>query len=324
MPSINTIFFIEPIEPVYLMDLYQLRYFLAIAESGSFTKAAERLLVSQPSLSAGIKKLEKELKVRLLERGGRRTSLTPEGRFFLERAQAIFKEYDAALHGLKAFQSQPILRLGVPRTIPISILSRVIAAFKAQFSDLSLALSHAMPESQQDLLEEGGLDLVVTAVNGPNPARGCELLFQQPLMLAVPCGHNLARRGSVRLADLDQQPYIERVACEVWQAYPDLFETVGIHPNVVYRADHEEWVIALVSVGLGISIAPVWPELNEITYIPLSDQSLCRTVGLRSRSSHDSEYVRELRIFLSSHDWLSGDLLPPYPANSAEADRRSA
>ena len=64
------------------MDLYQLRCFLVIVETGSFTKAAERLFVSQPSLSAGIKKLEQELKVRLLERGGRRTALTPQGRFF--------------------------------------------------------------------------------------------------------------------------------------------------------------------------------------------------------------------------------------------------
>lgn len=299
------IFLIKLIDIIYYMDLYQIRYFLVIVETGSFTKAAERLFVSQPSLSAGIKKLEQELKVTLLERGGRRTALTPEGRFFLERARAILKEYDAAIHGLRGFHSQPVLRLGTPRTIPIASLSRVIATFQAQHPHVTLELRDGLPEDLQDLLENGELDLVLTAVNGPNPPQASQLLFQQQLMLAVPHSHPLAKRSSVRLADLDQKPYIERIACEVWRAYPNLFEAEGVHPRIVYRADHEEWVISLISAGLGISIIPVWRELTEITYLPITDQSLCRTVGLRWRSQQDSEWVDQLRTFLSSHDWLS-------------------
>lgn len=81
--------------------LQKIRYFVAIAETGSFTNAAERLSVSQPSLSAGIKKLEQELAVKLLERGGRRAILTPAGKFFLEKAQKILNEYQTTLQELK-------------------------------------------------------------------------------------------------------------------------------------------------------------------------------------------------------------------------------
>ncbi len=287
------------------MEIYQLRYFMAVVETGSFTKAAENLFISQPSLSTGIKKLERELKVKLLERGGRRAAQTPEGRFFEDRARSILKEYDSALRGLTAFQNHPLLRLGTPRTIPISILSRVIAAFQAECPDVTLELCDGLPENLQHLLEDGELDLLLTAVSGSNPDRSSELLFHQQLMLAVPHSHEFTHLDSIRLVDLDDQPYIERLACEVWRANPELFAAAGIHPHVVYRADHEEWVINLISVGMGVSIMPVWNGLAGISYVEFSDQHLCRTVGLRSRSRQDSELVSRLRTFLTGHDWLS-------------------
>ncbi len=287
------------------MEIYQLRYYLAVVETGSFTKAAENLFISQPSLSTGIKKLEQELKVKLLERGGRRAAQTPEGRFFEERARLILKEYDSALRGLTAFHNNPILRLGTTRTIPISILSRVIAAFQAECPDVTLELCDGLPEQLQDLLEDGQLDLLLTAVSGPDPEKHSELLFQQQLMLAVPHSHSFTHLASIRLCDLDDEPYIERLACEVWREYPDLFAAAGTHPHVVYRADHEEWVINLISVGMGVSIMPVWNGLAGIAYVEFSDQYLCRTVGLRSRSRQASEPVSRLRTFLSVHDWLT-------------------
>ncbi len=123
------------------------------------------------------------------------------------------------------------------------------------------------------------------------------------LLSTVPRNHPLAQRSSVRLADLDQQPYIERINCEVWRSQPRLFELAGVHPRVICRANHEEWVIALITAGLGISIVPVWNHLTEIVYIPLSDQTLCRVVSLRWRSQQGSELVEQLRAFLSSHAW---------------------
>ena len=122
------------------MDIYQIRYFLAIVETGGFTKAAERLLVSQPSLSAGIKKLERELGVILIERGGRKAILTPAGQFFLTKAQSILAEYQSALNELKTFKSQPILRLGLLRTSRISSFARLIGVFRQTYPQVAIEL----------------------------------------------------------------------------------------------------------------------------------------------------------------------------------------
>ena len=88
----KTIFAIKVIGSINSIDLYQVRYFLTIAETGNFSQAAERLYLSQPSLSKGIKKLEQELSVTLFERGGRRTVLTAAGRSFLEKATVIMEQ----------------------------------------------------------------------------------------------------------------------------------------------------------------------------------------------------------------------------------------
>ncbi len=285
------------------MDLTQIRYFLTIAETGSFTRAADRLFISQPSLSVGIKRLEQELGVTLLERGGRRTVLTPAGQSFMERAKAILREYDTALQELSVFDHQPVLRVGTPRTIHIASLSRVIGAFRQQYPQVILELRDGTPQQLITALDEGDLDLTLTAVGGSGSNSLSRQLFQQPLMLAVSTSHPLAERSSVRLSDLNHQPYIERFNCEYWQAYPRFFEAAKVKPHVVYRADREEWVISLIASGLGISIMPVWEGLSEIHYIPIADQSISRTIGLRWRHHQESPMINHFSAFLGSHDW---------------------
>lgn len=289
------------------MDLYQIRYFLAIAETGSFTKAAERLFVSQPSLSTGIKKLEQELGVMLLERGGRRVLLTPAGQFFLEKAQTIFKEYQATLHELKGFHKRPTLKLGTLHTMRGCNLARLIAAFCTKHPNVLIELYNGQVEELQDWLEQGEIDLAITsaiaAVNQHQDTKTSALLFQQKLLLAVPVGHAFAQRGSVRLADLDQQPYIQRIHCEVGRECPHLFEAQGIRPHLVYAADKEEWVISLIQAGLGISIMPLWQDLANVIYIPVLDLNLSREVTLKWRYQQGSDVVDWFRVFALSHDW---------------------
>lgn len=285
------------------MNLYQIRYFLAIAETGGFTKAAERLFVSQPSLSVGIKKLEQELGITLFERGGRRAILTPAGKFFLKKATIILSEYQTTLRELKGFHSQPTLRLGTLRTIRIVSLSRLISAFQAEYSNVLIELLDGTLEELRDWLEQGEIDLALTVLDSREDSKTSLTLFQQRRALAVSANHAFAQRETVRLAELGGQPYIERIHCELWGETSQLFESNSLQPRVVYRADHEEWVISLIAVGLGIAIMPEWQNTPGVVYIPISDLPLRRAIGLVWRTGQDVEVIERFRAFAASHDW---------------------
>lgn len=295
------------------MDLYQIRYFLTITETGNFSRAAERLYLSQPSLSTGIKKLEKELGVTLFERGGRRTVLTAAGRSFLKKATVILEQYQTALHELKGFHDEPTLRIGVLSTMQVTEVANLVSTFRAHYPNVIIELYEGNLEQLRDNLEQGEVDVALTVLNlransessvHADPQTST-VLFQQSLHLAVPPNHPLAQRSSIRLEELEGQLFIDRVNCEFFQQECQLLEAANIHPKVVYRANQEEWVVSLIRAGLGISIMPFWRGLTDIVYIPISDLDCQRTIGIRWRPHQDSEIVEQFRQFALSHCWSS-------------------
>ena len=295
------------------MDLYQIRYFLTIAETGNFSRAAERLYLSQPSLSTGIKKLEKELGVTLFERGGRRTVLTPAGRSFLAKATAIVEQYQSALHELKGFREQPTLRVGVLSTMRVAELAELVSSFREHHPNVTFELYDRTLDKLRDSLEAGEVDVAITVLSVRSNTdasiredpQTSTVLFQQPLLLAVPLSHPFAQRASVRLAELDGQPFIDRVNCEFFQQECQILNAANVKPKVVYRASQEEWVISLVGAGLGLSIMPYWHGLAGIVYLPIADLNFQRTIGLRWRQHQKSELVEQFCRFAASHSWES-------------------
>lgn len=285
------------------MDLYQVRYFLTIAETGNFSRAAERLYLSQPSLSTGIKKLEKELGVALFERGGRRTVLTAAGRSFLEKATIIMGQYHAALDELKGYQDQPILRLGALTTIRVGELKDLVSTFQQHHSHVTIELQDGTQAKLRDWLEEGEVDVVLTVLSDREDAHSSTVLFRQALLLAVPKCHPFAQRSSVRLAELDGQPFIDRIHCEFAQHECEILEAANVHPKIVCRASHEEWVISWIKAGLGISIMPQWSGLSDIVFIPVLELNFQRTIGIKWRVPQSSPLVEQFCHHASSHNW---------------------
>ncbi|NER51266.1 MAG: LysR family transcriptional regulator [Symploca sp. SIO1A3] len=285
------------------MDLYQIRYFLTIAEFGSFTKAAEQLYVSQPSLSAGIKKLEQELDVMLFERGGRRILLTPAGRLFQEKAKAILAEYQSIRQDLEKLKAQPTLRIATLHTLRANSMAKIIGAFHQQYPKVVIEICNGYLQDLQDWLEQGEVDLTITWLREQDDPRKSQFLFHQALTLAVPQNHALAKASSVCLADLDGQPYIERINCEFWRTCPKMFESAGVKPKIVYSSNNEEWVISLIQAGMGMSIMPIWSDLANVTYVPMTDLSLSRTIGLQWRSKQGLEAVNWFCDFVMERDW---------------------
>ena len=292
------------------MDLYQIRYFLTIAETGTFSRAAERLYLSQPSLSTGIKKLEQELGVTLFERGGRRSVLTVAGRSFLEKATVIMEQYQAALEELKGFDERPLFRVGVLSTMRVTVLASLVGSFQQQYPNVIVELHDGTLDNLQIGLEQGDVDVILTvlSLHGMNNLPHQDpltstALFRQPLLLAVPQNHSFAQRASISLAELEGQPFIDRVNCEFFRQECEILDAAKICPQVVYRASHEEWVISLIQAGLGISIMPHWDGILGVVYLPISDLDFQRTVGLKWRVSQQSELVEKFRHFAASHSW---------------------
>ena len=284
------------------MDLYQIRYFLKIADTGSFTKSAEHLFVSQPSLSAAIKKLEQEFGVILFERGKRKVMLTPAGRLFYKKAQIILQEYQSVHSDIEDLKNKPTLKLGTLHTIRSFDFATLIGAFREKHTNVSIELCNGYLEELQDWLERGEIDIAITWLREQDSPQSSQLLFNQSFSLAVYQNHPLAQSHSISLRDLDSQPYIERINCEFWRANPKMFESAGIQPHMVYSANNEEWVISLIQAGMGISIMPIWKDIKDIVYVPIRDLNLSRTVGLKWRSTQVLEVVKWFQDFAVSLD----------------------
>lgn len=285
------------------MDINQIKYFLAIVETGGFTRAADSLFLSQPSLSVSIKRLERELGVILFERGGRRAVLTPAGQFFLEPAQEILEKYQSVLNELRDFSHQPTLRLGVLRTLRVDDFSQMLNQFRDDCSNVLIEIRDGTVKDLHHWLEQGEVDLTVTELTSLENTETSLVLFQQEFLLAVPHEHPLASKKQISLAELDNQAFIGRTQCEIWGKAPQLFEAEGIEPQVVYLADREEWAISMIKSGLGITIMPVWQGLTDIVYIPIADMDLSRIVGLKWRAHQSSDLVKQFRTFAAQYPW---------------------
>jgi len=285
------------------MDINQIQYFLAIVETGGFTKAADNLFISQPSLSISIKKLERELGVTLFERGNRRTILTPAGKFFLKTATEILDLYQNALNVLSDFRTQPTLRLGVLRTLRIEDFSKMITLFREECSNAAIEIRDGTVQDVHHWLEQGDVDLIITELANPEDTETSLILFKQDFLLAVPKSHPFAKKEQISLTELDAQPFIGRNQCEIWGQAPKIFKAEGIDPRVIYLADREEWAISMVQSGLGITIMPVWKGLSDIVYVPIAGLNLSRTVGIKWRMNQNSELIKQFRLFAAKYSW---------------------
>ena len=287
------------------MEAYQLQYFLAIAKEGSFTKASEALYVSQPSLSAGIKKLEQELGVFLLERRWRGIRLTPAGQLFLKKAEVILLEHHAAINALRNFQERPVLHLGLLCTLQIQVVIKIVQSFRELYPEVTVRVSDTHFDELNKWLSQGDIDIAVTNVTEKADAETTHVLFQQRLLLAVPNSHLLSQKREVRLSELENEPFIERIKCEIInKRTPPIFEAAGVNPYIVYQADHEEWVITLVQSGIGLTIMPEWDNLDGITYVPLTDMQLTRKIGLQWNRKQNFELTNLFRSFVAEGIWF--------------------
>jgi len=240
------------------MDIYQLRYFLAVAETGNFTKAAQRSFISQPSLSQQIINLEEELGKQLFDRLGRKVVLTDAGNTLLEGAHRIISEFDQTMGELK---SDPVLgprvSVGAIPTVAPFFIPAVLAYCRANNIHLSL---HTQEDFRRPLVEaliDGKLDWALLSLPLSEPRLQIEKLYSEPLWVAMGAGNPLVRAEKLTFEELRNENFI--LLGEMSTLTSQIEKYCGEHhfePKVAHRCGQLATVKALAAMDLGISVLP--------------------------------------------------------------------
>jgi DNA-binding transcriptional LysR family regulator len=262
------------------MDRYLLRYFLAVAELGSFSKAAARVSVTQPTLSVGIAKLEAELGARLFERTTRRVSLTPAGSRFLTHARRITQEYETAVREVAETPQMKRVRAGVLSTIAARDLDRIVAHHAKHSDGEALQLLDSTERDIANRLSDGRLDLAVTILRPGLESFAQEKLRSEAYVLFVGPHHKLSGVSHVEGGDLAGETMIVRRQCEGLPEISRYFTNRDVRPSFSLRTLSDDRAMSMVAAGLGITVAPESFRRSGVAAVKLDGFELSRDVGL--------------------------------------------
>ncbi len=236
-----------------MIDRYLLRYFLAVIDSGTFTAAAMQVNVSQPTLSAGIAKLERETGAKLFRRNSQRVELTEAGARFAVHARRIEREFNLAQASITGLAPGGTLRLGVLNTIATAELAAFTAL--AGRAELAVELVEGNAAALSQHLSRGRIDLALTARQG-EPGADMEPLRTESYVLALPAAHPLAAETVVPGEALAGETMIVRRNCEALSETSRYFTRRGIRPFFALRTTNDDRALEMVAAGLGATVIP--------------------------------------------------------------------
>ncbi len=272
------------------MDLQKIKYFLAVVDFGTFLAASEHVHVSQPTLSAGIHKLEQSLNVTLFIRGSRAAKLTPAGELFLAQARPAYNQLMSIKARLSAGQES--INLGVLNTIPMDHIAEIIGVYKRTNPYVYIELVVGTNEELSQMLQSQKLDLIFTTVR--NTRENFTLLFEEHLDIAVSAQHPFATYKKLDLKQLSEQPFIERTNCESWHDIHQQFQEKNIQPHSVCRAESDESVLSLVAANLGVSVMPARETPYDVKFIHIKDLKITRSIGIAVLSQQLPPHIQTL------------------------------
>ncbi len=243
-----------------MVDLRQLRYFVAVAEELHFGRAAARLHMAQPPLSQQIRKLEEAVGVQLFFRTKRTVRLRPAGEMFLRHVLPLLADVDRAVTSARQADSGHTgsLALGFVSSAPYTVLPNLLRAYRSAFPAVTLRLAQLNIATQIESLKRGRIDLGVLRPPVDDAAIVTQVLLTEPMTLALPSDHPLCARSVVPPRLLEHEPLI--VVPRDRAAFADVTVRFchrhGFEPNVVLEATEMHTVIGLVSSGIGAAIVP--------------------------------------------------------------------
>ena len=269
------------------MTLQQLRYVISIAETGSLGKAAEKLFVSQPSLTGAIKELEKELGFPVLKRGRGGVKLTAEGERLMPAVRALLSSAEqlnqtaASIRGLDT----GTVRIGAFTSVAVHWLPAVLKEFQADYPNVDFKLLNGDYHDVEQWIEDGSVD--IGFVNVPCKL-GCECitLMEDRLLAILPLGSRFASYPKFPLVECETEPFISLLESSDHDARRAL-EAAGVQPNVRFYTKDDYAILAMVEQGLGMSIMPellLKGRHDRLQILPLIPEAR-RTIGMAIAAS---------------------------------------
>jgi DNA-binding transcriptional LysR family regulator len=294
------------------MKLRQLQFFIAVAEELSFSRAALKLHVAQPSLSTQIKALEDEVGARLFERDKRHVSLTPAGRRFQSRVASVLSLADSAKAEARSTERGQLgtIDLGYTALSMFSTaLPHAIRRFRQQEPNVVITLRELTSLEQLHELGERTLDLGVLRKVDVSAPKGINIVewYRTPLVAALPNDHPLAASDSLSLADLKNDAFImypRQAGTGIYWQVMNLCTAAGFRPRVVREVLESSTIIGLVAAGVGIAIVPSdmnCIQFSGVVYRRIIDPGAYSALHLAKREGDRNEHLRSLYRVLKQY-----------------------
>jgi len=288
------------------MEMHQIRYFLAVAETLNFTRAAERCNVSQPALTRAVKTLEDELGGPLFRRERNHSHLTELGRTMHPYLTEMLVQADAAKNRARDFTrlNEVPLSVGIMCTIGPARLLGFMRGFHAKHPDVNIHLRDAAGPALTEMLANGELDVAVFARPGELDPRFHGLpLFRERFMILSAPGHRFEAMQAIPLGELAAERYLCRANCEFADYMSALYAERGVKLDIPYESERDDWIQMMVLAGLGVTFIPEHAvTVSGLVARPLVDPEVDRllclvTVRGRPHSPAVGAFVREAMAF---------------------------
>jgi len=284
------------------VELRQLQYFVKVARKQHVTQAAEELHVAQSAVSRQIHQLEEELGVSLFVQKGRNLQLTPVGKLFLSRAEAVLTELERAVIEVREFLDPEVgeIRIGFPHSLGIYLLPTVVANFRQSHPNVKFKLRQGTYNSLIRDVKNGEIDLAfISPLPNRNEHVSGELLLQEEMYAIVPQGHVLADYNVIRLEQLKDEAFV--MFSEEYSLRNIVLEAcakAGFVPRIGFEGEETDTIRGLVAAGMGVSLLPEM-ALTEISQLQpakvrVIEPQVTRSVGLIHRAGEKLPLVAEV------------------------------
>ena len=284
------------------MNLNQLRYFVSVAENGSFTKAAVQHYISQTAITQQIHALEENIGAKLFDRNSRPVSLTPAGKVFLKEAREIMSKMDFALQRTREASTglEGELRLGYTKGYEHSDLSKYLRSFHHEYPNVLISCYRCDTDMLAAGLINGDYDVIFTW-DSTNLRQEDSLQLQVvehvPLRVALHANHPLARRSELTRKDLRQENILFMSPSGSGDSFGDayyikLYQQAGYQPNIILRSNDMESILMMVAAEEGISIVPEYSHpwdvgTENVVFVPLVGEGETEEILIAWRKSDD-------------------------------------
>ena len=249
------------------LELRQLEYFCNVGKFENFTRAAQELHVSQPSVTKAIKSLEAELQLTLIDRSQKRISLTKEGKIFLEHARKVMKDVDEALQNMQQFKIQKdnVIKFGLPPMVEAYLFPNFFVKFQAEYPNIELDIKEFSDSTEiLQKLKDGTLDFGIIFTSNNNKHNLSIKLMSDEFTLCLPKNHKLANKKDVTFTDLKDEKFIlQQSGTYQSKKISERCSKCGYSPNVLLCTSQLKTIKQLVMNEAGISLLPNFVLNNE-------------------------------------------------------------